>query len=181
MAKYDLNHNGVIDPDEREAALGDPAFIESELDKIDANHDGWLEADELAYFDANHNGILDPNEQAGIEIAQHLLAVRLMKKFDAEGKGFLTHYEFDDLQQSCKGDNPGMPAPPFFGIHSSTQVSRQNIEDFLKQQTRKSLRLPGSLMAVEHEARTSNGAIDEQQMFKLEVEYYWKNSGSHSN
>jgi len=30
LAKYDLNHNGIIDGDEIEAALDDPAFIESE-------------------------------------------------------------------------------------------------------------------------------------------------------
>ena len=41
LAKYDLNHNGVIDPEEREEALDDPAFIESELDVIDANHN-WV-------------------------------------------------------------------------------------------------------------------------------------------
>ncbi len=75
LTKYDHNHNGVIDLPEREEALDDPDFIEAELDMIDTNHNGRLDAPELAYFDANQNKILDPKEQAGIDIAQRLLAV----------------------------------------------------------------------------------------------------------
>lgn len=181
IAKYDRNHNGVIDPDEKEEALDDPAFIESELDKIDTNHDGWLEAGELIYFDANHNQLMDPKEQAGIDIAQHLLAVRLLRKYDAEGKGYLDPFEFEDLRQSCLGIKPGaarrMPAP---NINSRPPVDLQDLENFLKEQTSKTLRLSGSTAAVFNEFR-SNDSLDRRQLFKWEVEYYWKNSGSHSN
>ena len=100
IAKFDLNHNGIIDPDEKEQALDDPAFIESELDTIDANHNGWLDAKELIYFDANKNKILDAKERAGIDIAQHLLAARLLKKFDTDGDGRLNRSEFNNLSQS---------------------------------------------------------------------------------
>ena len=67
----------MIDPDEKESALDDPAFIESELDIIDGNHNGWLDAVEFGYFDANKNRILKTKEQAGVDIAQHRLVERL--------------------------------------------------------------------------------------------------------
>jgi EF hand len=100
LLKYDLNHNGIIDPDEKEEALDDPAFIESELDAIDANHNGWLDAEELTYFDANKNKTLETKEQAGIDIALHLLALKLLKKFDVDGDGFIDRSEFNDLWHS---------------------------------------------------------------------------------
>lgn len=79
LAKYDLNHDGRIDSDERAAALADPAFLEFELDEIDANGNDLLDPEELAYFDVNKNGILEPNEEAAIHITQKLLASRLLK------------------------------------------------------------------------------------------------------
>ena len=43
LAKYDSNHNGQIDSDERELAISDPAFLESEIDNIDLNEtDSWI-------------------------------------------------------------------------------------------------------------------------------------------
>ena len=94
LAKYDPHHDGAIDPALREAALDDPAFIAAALDTIDTNHQGWLDSREIAWFDANQNKILDPKELAGIEIAQHLLAVRLMKQFDSNRDGVLDQNEF---------------------------------------------------------------------------------------
>src|SRR5262249_21372633 len=78
-AKYDQNQNGVVDPDEKEAALDNSAFVELERDTIDVNGNCRLDASELVYFDANNNKILDPKEQAGIGIAQHLLAEKFSK------------------------------------------------------------------------------------------------------
>ncbi len=181
IAKYDRNHNGVIDPEEREDTLDDPAFIESELDKIDVNHDGWLEANELAYFDANQNKILDPKEEAGIGIAQHLLAVRLLKKFDADGKGYLTPSEFDALRQSFLPANQMPLYQSFPGQNFGPTTDLQGVQDFLKQLTVKSLRLPGSSIAIAQEARTSSGAVDKTQFFKLEVEYYWAHGEAQTN
>ena len=102
LAKFDLNHNGIIDPDEREAALVDPEYIRSQLDVIDANHNDRLDAAELAWFDANTNGILDGNEQVGIALAQHALAARLLAKYDENGNGRLDMMEVRRLQQDYR-------------------------------------------------------------------------------
>jgi Ca2+-binding EF-hand superfamily protein len=181
LAKYDRNHNGIIDPDEREEALNDPDFIESELGTIDANHNGWLDAEELAWFDANRNKILDPKEQAGIEITQRLLAARLMKRFDANGDGFLDRSEFDELVKSSLGTNaPPGPALFFPSGGPSAQMDAGQLEAFLKQQTRRGLRwrgMPGSPLF--NPMRTNpNSPIDQQQLFKAAVESYWQNGGS---
>jgi len=183
LAKYDRNHNGVIDADEKEAALNDPEFIESELDVIDANHNGWLDADELVYFDANKNQILEPKEQAGIDIAQHLLAARLMKKFDANGDGVLDHAEFNELRQSCNfrsNTSPGRNASiPFPDDNHDGKIDLGELETFLKQQTRSGLRMRGTPGAtlMNQMVVDSNQPLDARQLFKLSVESYWKNHG----
>jgi hypothetical protein len=182
LMKYDLNHNGIIDPDEREAALDDPVFIESELDHIDTNHDDRLEAGELAWFDANQNKILDPKEQSGIDIAQHLLAVRLMKQYDTDGKGYLTRNEYDILTRPSSAR--ALPFTPFQiqpSGNASGRFAISDIEDFLKQQTQRSLRLPGSARIFLNQAQTQNRVPDSRQLFKAEVEYYWQHSGDQGN
>lgn len=100
LTRYDLNHNGKIDPEEQEAALDDPAYIGLELDEIDTNHDGWLEGTELAWFDANHNRQLDSKELAGIDQTIHLLAGRLLRKFNQSGGGGLNWQEYDDMMKT---------------------------------------------------------------------------------
>jgi Ca2+-binding EF-hand superfamily protein len=186
LAKYDRNHNGVIDPEEREVALDDPAFIESELDVINANHNGWLDADELAYFDANKNKILDPKEQAGIDIAQHLLAERLLKKFDANGDGVLEPPEFAELVQACMGAGGG-PRPDLSfqaaDANHDGHIDEPELEALLKQQTRRSLRLAGATgAAVLSQMRPeANQTVDPKLVFKLTVESFWRNHGGASN
>jgi hypothetical protein len=186
LAKYDLNYNGIIDPDEKEAALDDPAFIESELDTIDANHNGWLDAEELTWFDANKNKILEPKEQTGIEVVQHLLAERLMKKFDANGDDFLNRSEFNDLAQSIVDPNvrpmPSMQRP-FPDENHDGNVDLGELETFLKQQTRAGLRSRGMprAMVFNQMRPDANQSGDLRQMFKAEVESYWQNPSGVSN
>jgi Ca2+-binding EF-hand superfamily protein len=183
LAKYDLNHNGIIDPDEKEAALDDPAFIESQLDVIDANHNGWLDPEELAYFDANHNKILNPKEQAGIEIAQHLLAERLLKKFDVNGDGFLDRQEFNELVQS--GSNASAQPVSSFSFQSADanhdgKIDLAELEGFLKQQLRSELRPRGPTgVAYFRQMMADPGKkVDASQSFKAYVELYWQNSAT---
>lgn len=95
--KYDRNHNGVLDENEREEALDDPAYIKTQLDAIDANHNGWLDLDELVWFDANHNKTLDPKESAGIQLALQFLAENLLDQFDQSGNGRLTMPEYENM------------------------------------------------------------------------------------
>jgi len=177
LAKYDHNHNGIIDPEEKEEALDDPDFIESKLDEIDANHNGWLDAEELVWFDANTNRILEPKEQAGIEIAQHLLAERLLNKFDANGDGLLDRTEFDSLQDSVIGTSKPKLLLQFVDTNNDDHLDLGELEAFLQQQTRTGLRPSGSRgSAVLNQRRTNPGqAVDPRQMFKAAVESYWQN------
>jgi len=49
MAKYDLNHNGILDPDEIAAIRKDyAANPEGELKRFDKDHDGKLSDEEIA-------------------------------------------------------------------------------------------------------------------------------------
>jgi Ca2+-binding EF-hand superfamily protein len=182
LLKYDHNHNGIIDPDEKEEALDDPGFIKSELDKIDANKDGWLEAGELIYFDANQNKLLEPKEQAGIEIAQHQLAVQLLKKLDANGDETLDRLEFNDLFQSTFGANPrpmNARATPFPDENHDGKIDLAELESFLKQQTRKGLRTHGTPGAAFSQMRmNADQTVDPRQIFKAVLEFYWQNPGA---
>jgi Ca2+-binding EF-hand superfamily protein len=186
LARIDLNRNGIIDPDEKEAALDEPAFIESEIDAIDANHNGRIDASELVYFDANTNKILEPKEQAGIEIAQHLLAERLLKKFDANDDGVLDRSEFSDLAQSGPNINarptPGFPVQ-FPDDNHDGKIDAAELEAFLKQQLRKEIRPRGAVggayfnqMIVESKQRVDTG-----KSFKAYVELFWQNSNGITN
>ena len=175
LARIDLNHNGIIDQDEREAALGDPAFIASELDVIDTNHNGWLDAKELVYFDANNNKILEPKEQAGIEIAQRLFAEKLLKKFDANGDGALDRPEFNDLVQSGPNTNarpiPGFPVQ-FPDENHDGKIDVTELEAFLKQQLRKEIRPRGTKGGAGYfnQMIQESKKVDAGQSFKVYVE-----------
>ncbi|HVU09531.1 MAG TPA: hypothetical protein VHG89_13440 [Verrucomicrobiae bacterium] len=174
LAKYDLNHDGIIDPEEKEQALTNSNFIESELDLIDANQNGFLDAEELSYFDANTNKILDANEEIGIQTAQHLLAVKLLKQFDANGDGVLDHSEFNRLQQSIPyAHSPGMIVSMFPDKNHNGQLDLEELESFLKQRTQMELmtrRMPGMLPFTPSIANR-NG-----QSFKAALEFYWQHA-----
>jgi Ca2+-binding EF-hand superfamily protein len=139
LARYDHNHNGVIDAEEKEEALDDPDFIESELGEIDTNQNGWLDAEELVWFDANTNKTLEPKEQAGIEITQHLLAERLLKQFDANGDGLLDRTEFNNLQYSVIGTSKPRWELQFVDTNHDGHLDLGELETFLQQQTRSGL------------------------------------------
>jgi Ca2+-binding EF-hand superfamily protein len=180
LAKYDHNHNGIIDPLEREEALDDPAVIESELNMIDANNNGLLDAEELVWFDAKTNKTLEPKEQAGIEISQHLLAQRLLDKYDANGDGLLDRAEFNDLVQASMDPRAAsMSRSQFFYLDQNhdNHLDLGELETFLQQQTSSGLRareMQGP--AIFNQMRTNPGQpIDPRQMFKAAVEAYWQN------
>jgi Ca2+-binding EF-hand superfamily protein/curli biogenesis system outer membrane secretion channel CsgG len=186
LLKYDLNHDGIIDSKEREAALADTNFIESELDAIDANHNGWLDASELAYFDANHNKTLEPKEQVGIDIAQHLFAIRLMNKFDADGDGRLNQPEFTNLlstaglgvQTSAMPMNLRALRPIFPDDNHDGYIDLPELEAFLKQQTRKGLRAHGMPIVLNQMGMNADQPLDPQRLFKAAVEAYWQNDSN---
>jgi hypothetical protein len=177
LTKYDLNHNGIIDPDEKEAALDEPAFIESELDIIDANHNGLLDAKELAYFDVNQNKLLELKEQTGIEIAQHLLAESFLKRFDVNGDGLLDEREISDLVQV----NTQTTSDDFFysqDRNHDRHIDLGELEIFLQNQTFSHLR-PNEIISwarFKSAQRINRPVVDPRQIFQEDVEYYWQNS-----
>jgi len=180
LAKYDRNHNGIIDPEEKEEALDDPAFIEFELDAIDANQNGHLDPEELAWFDANQNKLLEPKEQAGIDIAQHLFAAKLLKRFDHNGDGLLDHSEFNELFQSGWGaDRAARAVFSFPDRNHDGQVDLEELKSFLMQRTQRELRSHGMPpTALFNQMRPgANGPTDQRPLFKAAVESYWQNSG----
>lgn len=184
FAKYDRNHNGVIDPDEREAALDDPAFIASQLDLIDANHNGQLDPEELIYFDANQNKILEPKEQAGIEIAQHLLAERDLKKFAVDGVAFLNQQEFEQLLSRPGVINKFRMDPDFRNADDNQdgKIDMSELEAYLQQQLQRKIRPRGAAAAALIQAQIQRGQrVDAKELFKEELEIYWQNSGSATN
>ncbi|MGA2868964.1 MAG: hypothetical protein ABSF34_07375 [Verrucomicrobiota bacterium] len=184
LAKYDLNHNGFIDPDEREAALDDPTFIESQLDVIDANQDGQLDLAELAYFDANHDRILEPKEEAGIGIALHLLAKRDLDRFDTSGMGALNEQDFEHLLRSN-------PANPFIinvvfqraDENHDGKIELDELESCLEHLLRQQLHPAGinNALLMNQLQMESNPAKAAQEAFKLEVEAYWRDPASITN
>ena len=180
LAKYDHNHNGIIDPEEKEEALDDPDFIESKLDEIDANHNGWLDAEELVWFDANTNRILEPKEQAGIEIAQHLLAERLLNKFDANGDGLLDRSEFNNLVHASLDPRAASRASSQFYYldqNHDNHLDLGELETFLQQQTGTGLPSTGIRgSAIFNQMGTNpNQPVDLRPLFKAAVESYWQN------
>ena len=171
LAKYDHNHNGVLDPDEKEEALADVHFIELELDKIDANHNGLLDATELGFFDANTNNTLEPNEQAGVGIALDLLAQKLLSEFDANHDGVLDRQEFARMKQ-LSGVRPpdfeDFPQPPA----PTTDVN--GVAQFLKTQlTRQILSSRDRYNAFVRQPHPDFWGNPPTQ-FKAVVDFYWQ-------
>ena len=189
MEKYDRNRNGVIDPDERAEALDDPAFIESELEVIDANHNGWLDAEELTYFDANNNNILEPKEQTGIEIAQRLLAERLFAKFDLHNDDALGPRGIYGPGADLHGFAPGCVSRPDLAIQNvdanhDGHVDLKELEAFLGTQTLRGLIRPRRIPGPPPFTPTGADAgqrIGPQQRFKQMVETYWQSAGGVTN
>ena len=178
-AKYDPHHNGILSPDEKESFLDDPAFIEFELDNIDTNHNGWLDAEELAWFDANQDRILDPKEQAGIEIAKHLLAVRLLKKYDLYDEGALNGREYQAMIQETLGDSPNAEFElGHVGAQSGQgqRVDLAALETALQRRIESHLRSNGPRFSFpQPKASDTTWADYGRQEFKRRVEAYWQN------
>jgi hypothetical protein len=172
LAKYDRNHDGVIAAEEREEALDDPAFIASELDAIDASHNGRLDPEELAWFDANRNQTLDAKEQAGIELAQHLLAANLLKEFDADGDGLLNAAESAQLLSSWP--DPGWRRYRRVSLPDASHAGYadlQKLEAYLKEETSQALLPSGALPPMGGRLVSVAGVA--AQTFKTTVEFYW--------
>jgi Ca2+-binding EF-hand superfamily protein len=111
FAKYDKNHNGVIDEDEKDALRKDyAANPDGDLKRFDKNHDGKLDDEEIAAikpptgkgkaasngiadffakYDTNQNGVIDAAEQAAIRKDYAANPAGPLKKFDLNNDGKL--------------------------------------------------------------------------------------------
>jgi hypothetical protein len=181
LAKYDLNHNGVIDPEEREAALNDPAFIESALDEIDTNHNGWLDPPELAWFDANQDKFMEPKEHAGMDMTIHLLAEKLLNHFDTKGNGTLDMMDYNAMIHASIGPNANVGNDLWFDDADENrqgQIDLGGLEDLMRRHLINQLR-------PRHLPRPFGNALsqgdfrpaDPRRDFREAVEAYWRHPG----
>ncbi|HTB83789.1 MAG TPA: hypothetical protein VK742_09060 [Candidatus Sulfotelmatobacter sp.] len=172
LDQFDWNHDGVIDGEEKEAALTNQDYIASQLDEIDLDQNGVLDASELKFFDANTNNILDPNEQSGIEITQRLLAERLVRKFDADGNGLLNWQEFDNLKQNTFDQRfQPMMENPFPDENHDGSMDVEEVKDFLESRTENEVeRITGTHWVMGGIQTTTQRA----RRFKKDVENLWQ-------
>ncbi|MDB6112533.1 MAG: Calcium-binding EF-hand-containing protein, partial [Pedosphaera sp.] len=186
VAKYDRNHNGTLEPEEKAAALADPAFIEAQLEKFDANYNGILDAEELIYFDVNEDKILDVSEQTAIDTAQLSLAARLLQRFDDNHDGTLDHTEFTALHDIIFGASMRPMGPfstEFPDDNRDRKVDLGELTSYLEQQIRMHLRPreAPSQPRIEQMKGPDSGFPSPRQMFKGALEYYWQNPASFTN
>lgn len=95
LRKFDLNRDGHFQPHEAGALIGSADFLELRRDEIDANGNGTLEADEIAFFDANRNRRLEDQEFSAIETFLGLLADEILADHDQDGDGRLQEEEWE--------------------------------------------------------------------------------------
>ena len=135
FAKYDTNHNGVIDPDEKDAIRKDyAANPDGDLKRFDKNKDGKLDdeeiaaikpptgkgkagsaaiTDSLAKYDKNHNGVIDADEKDAIRKDYAANPDGPLKKFDKNRDGKLDDEELaaiklpDTKQKTGKSGKAG--------------------------------------------------------------------------
>src|SRR6185437_11772907 len=142
LARYDLDHNGEIDAEERAAAIKDSAFLEFEADNIDANHNGLLDVDELSYFDANKNRRLDADEADGVRAFQQILAAKALKEFDWDENGRLDVNEFSEFTRN-KASSAALVTMHMVPSHSELErlqiYLERDTEDRIEQRLQRTL------------------------------------------
>jgi Ca2+-binding EF-hand superfamily protein len=96
LEKYDANHNGVLDPEEKEAAKKD-------WEARRAEHQAKM----LEKYDTNHNGKIDPEEQAAIKTDREARRAEMLKKYDTDGDGKLSPSEREALRKDMREKHQG--------------------------------------------------------------------------
>jgi hypothetical protein len=169
LAKYDLNHNGQIDLEEREAAISDPVFLKFNLNNIDTNHNGMLDVGELEYFDANKNRHMDPLEESGYHTVQQILAEAALEQFDWDGDGRLESWEYGEFTRG-KTFGPGIQQNLFRPAGSEME----RLKNCLEAATRSSLQ--DKLLHMGINSRTFlgfNRPPNDPTFLREEIGLYW--------
>ena len=181
LDKCDLDRNSKIEREEMESAFADADFVASQLDQIDVNQNGWMETSELKFFDANTNNVLDASEQTGVEHAQHLLAARLVNRFDSDRNGLLDRREFDGLLRSSFDPETRPMTGMFPDNNHDNWIDVVEVQEFFDQQTRGELQ-NRPMFGRPVGARVLGGipATDPRQRFKALVDDFWQNGGTNS-
>ena len=91
LEKYDANHNGVLDPEEKEAAKKD-------WEARRAAHQAKM----LERYDTNHNGKIDPEERAAIKADREARRAEILKKYDTDGDGKLSPAEREAMRKDMR-------------------------------------------------------------------------------
>jgi hypothetical protein len=171
LAIYDQNHNGILDPNEKEAMIDDSSYLELELPAIDANTNGLLDAGELRFFDANSNGVLDPKEQNAIDKTLSLLAKKLVAALTPDADGMIAP---GDLPKELLNPSSLRPNPASFGgmgFHDRKNISEKDVETMMRSHLNRGLRISGHPAIPD---TLSEDLPDPKTLFKARVEEYWK-------
>ena len=129
FAKYDKNHNGVIDEDEKDAISKDyTASPDGDLRRFDKNRDGKLDDQEiaaikpptgkgkaastgttslLAKYDKNQNGVVDADEKDAVRKDYAASPDGALKKFDKNADGKLDDEEIAAIKLPSEKKNGG--------------------------------------------------------------------------
>ena len=91
LEKYDANHDGVLDPEEKAAAKADWEAHRKER-----------EAKMLERFDTNHNGTIDPEEREAMKAQREARRAEMLKKYDTDGDGKLSDSEREALRKDMR-------------------------------------------------------------------------------
>jgi EF hand domain-containing protein len=95
LEKYDANHNGVLDPEEKEAARKE---FRARRAQGREQHQARL----LEKFDTNHNGKIDPEERQVMQAQREARRAEMLKKYDTDGDGKLSESEREALRKDMR-------------------------------------------------------------------------------
>jgi Ca2+-binding EF-hand superfamily protein len=99
LEKYDANHNGVLDPEEKEAA-------KTEFRARREQGREQRQAKLLEKFDTNHNGTIDPEERQAMQAQREARRAEMLKKYDTDGDGKLSDSEREALRKDMRAQHP---------------------------------------------------------------------------
>lgn len=182
LEKFDVNRDGKIDGDEKVNALAEQSFVASQLNHVDTNQNGWLDAGELKFFDANKNGTLDSKEELGVRHAQQLLAAKLLRRDDSSGDGFLDRREFEGILSLSQDSSSGGRIVGWIpDDNRDNQVDVEELQAFCEQHTVRGLQIrPMPSRPFMPQSPSVIKTLDANRQFKSLVDEFWRSGGTNS-